>query len=111
MGNPRQPHCLVIPEPTRAALQDDLGQLGSPFHDIEDFLVSLYPLFAKLPRHVLTTLRSFGNNPGAPGFLLVDNCPMDDELPPAPADGRRSGIKSTFVSEAYLLGLAQLLGE
>jgi L-asparagine oxygenase len=101
----------VIPELTRLALRDGFCKIGSPYHDIEAFLVSVYPLFASLPPQLLATLRAFGSNPTAPGFLLVDNCPIDEQLPPPPSDGRRSDMKFTFVSEACLLGLAQLLGE
>jgi L-asparagine oxygenase len=42
---------------------------------------------------------------------LLKNFPVDEDLPGTPKDGRPADGKKTFLSEACLLGLAQVIGE
>jgi L-asparagine oxygenase len=111
MSPVRQTERLAFPQPVRRELYGRLAALGSPYRDVEDFLVSLYPIFAALPRPLLAPLLAFRNDPAAPGFLVLENCPVDAKLSATPPDGKRSAAKKTFVSDACVLGLCQLLGE
>lgn len=88
-----------------------LSNIGCPYDDLEGFLLSIYPIFAGLPRAILCKLFDFRNNPHAYGALVLENFPIDEELPPTPADGQRSQQKKTFISEACVLGVAQMLGQ
>ena len=107
----RRPDRIRIPLQVHAAMRAELDDVGSPYEDIEGALLSVYPIFAQLPRQVLEKIRAFRNDPNSPGFLVVENCPIDSELPPTPSDGKRSTLKHGHISEACVLGLGQLLGE
>ena len=102
-----------LPEPTTTALRESLERLtlSSPYDDIETFLTAIYPVFATLPPSLLQRLSAFRNDPKAYGALVVGNLPIDDDLPPTPLDGRPSMDKKTFISEACVLGISQLLGQ
>jgi L-asparagine oxygenase len=95
----------------RDLLGEELERLPSPYVDIETFLLDVWPLFARLPRPVLTATRALRNDPAAPGALLVQNLPVDPELPPTPNTAGADGERRTFVTEGCGLGIAQLLGE
>lgn len=97
-------------EETARILQATRG-LDSPYEDMEEFLVSIYPIFAGLPKEILRTLFRYRSDPRAYGALLIENFPTDPEIPPTPEDGKRSREKRTFVSEACVLGIAQILGQ
>ncbi len=104
---------VELPASAKTALQhslDTLG-LGSPYDDIETFLTAIYPMFSVLPHSVLQRLSAFRNDPRAYGALILGNLPIDDELPPTPLDGRPSKDRKTFVSEASVLGICQILGQ
>src|SRR5262249_11444891 len=60
---------------------------------------------------ILKKLFSFRNDPNTYGALLIQNIPIDDDLPATPSDGRPAKEKKTFISEACVLGMAQLLGQ
>ncbi|HLJ98298.1 MAG TPA: TauD/TfdA family dioxygenase [Streptosporangiaceae bacterium] len=96
-------------------LHDSLGsQLLSfpdPVADIDKSLTELHVIFSRLPCAQLQKLLDFGRHADTPGVMLVRNLPTDPELPPTPVDGGPSLEKKTFVAEAVLLGLSQLLGE
>jgi L-asparagine oxygenase len=102
---------IILSEETRTDLRTSLAQLTSPYDDFETFLVCIYPVFARLHSQVLLKLNAYRNDPRAYGALVVENCPLDDELPPTPIDGRPRKDKKTFVSEACVLGISQMLGE
>jgi L-asparagine oxygenase len=104
---------LMLSDTTKAALRDSLVELNltSPYNDIETFLVTIYPIFAQLPPDVLLKLSAYRNNPRAYGALLIQNFPQDDNLPPTPTDGGLSRNKNSFISEACVLGVSQLLGQ
>src|SRR5205085_3202828 len=84
---------------------------GSPYDDVEDFLLDVGAVFSRLPKPVLRQLFLYRADPAADGLLLLTNLPVDESLPSTPADGGRSRGKLTFISEACALGIAQLLGD
>jgi L-asparagine oxygenase len=94
-----------------AALRDSLLEVGSPYDDLEQFLLFIYPVFARLPSRILERLFRYRNSPSEYGALQLENFPIDAELPPTPTDGKRSTRKRTYISEASILGVAQILGQ
>lgn len=102
---------IALSDDHNTRLRDSLTDIGSPYDDFEDFLASVYPVFASLPKEVLRKLFEFRNDPNAYGAMLLENFPIDEELPETPSDGRRSKDKNTFISEACVLGMAQILGQ
>jgi L-asparagine oxygenase len=104
---------MVLPEESRTSLKASLQTLAlhSPYEDLEGFLTTISPAFASLPPRLRERLRAFRNDPRAQGAMVLRNLPIDDELPPTPLDGRPSRDKTTFVSEACVLGICQILGE
>jgi L-asparagine oxygenase len=101
---------IALTPPQKAGLADALYGLPSPYEDIEAFLLTIYPIFAGLPADVLRKLFNYRIDPRAYGALLLENFPVDDDLPPSPSDGKRCPDKKTFTSEACALGIAQILG-
>jgi L-asparagine oxygenase len=102
---------ISLPNAYRDRLRDQLVRAPSPYEGLDDFLVELHAAFANLPRQVLKAIFNFRNDPTCYGALLFENFPVDPILPPTPLDARRAMQKSTFVSEACVLGIARLLGE
>jgi len=102
---------IALPASEKARLHDALVQLNSPYDDLDEFLLFIYPVFAGLPRDLLRRLFLFRDDPEEYGALLLENFPIDDELPPTPSDGRPAKNKKSFVSEACILGIAQILGQ
>jgi L-asparagine oxygenase len=104
---------IDLPEAGRTALRESLEALEpySPYEDLEGFLAAISPVFARLPQPVLQRLGAFRNDPRAYGAIVLRNLPIDDDLPLTPLDGRPSRDKKTFVSEACVLGISQILGE
>jgi L-asparagine oxygenase len=94
-----------------ADLKQRLASIGSPYDDLEDFLLSVLCIGATLPKQILAELQAFRNDPLSPGVLLVEGWPLDDEIPATPINGRRNFDKRTYVSEGCLLAVAKMLGE
>jgi L-asparagine oxygenase len=101
---------IALTPPEKAGLADALYGLPSPYEDIEEFLLTIYPIFARLPAEALRKLFNFRIDTRAYGALLLENFPTDDDLLPSPSDGKRCRDKKSFVSEACALGIAQILG-
>jgi L-asparagine oxygenase len=101
----------MLPDRERDHLLTALGGLGSPYEDLEEFLFAVYPIFACLPREILEQLLKYRSDPAEYGAVLLENFPVDPDLPKTPGDGRRSGDKTTFISEACVLGVGQILGQ
>ncbi|HWO08547.1 MAG TPA: TauD/TfdA family dioxygenase [Polyangiaceae bacterium] len=102
---------LTLRDEERERLKRQLLALpGSPYDDPEAYLLALYPIIASLPARLLAPIFEFSRFNRSPGVLLLGNLPCDDTLPISPAAGRVSD-KGTFVSEATLLGIGQLIGE
>jgi L-asparagine oxygenase len=107
----REPARIALDDETRRSLHEELLAVPSPYERLEDALVELYRCHARLPRQLLARLAEFANSPAAPGMLVVENCPIDPDVPATPANSRRSPRKRTFVSEGCLLGFAQIIGK
>jgi len=104
-------NAVALTDAERDALGSSLDRLPSPYVDLEPFLLDVFPLFAALPRRVLTAIRAARNDPAAPGALLVENLPVEPDPPATPGSGTALLDRTTFVTEACALGVAQLLGE
>jgi L-asparagine oxygenase len=107
----REPARIALDDAARDRLRRDFAAVPSPYEDLDNCLVSLYRSTALLPRDFLAALLEFANDPDAAGLLVVDNCPVDGEVPHTPGSSRRSPEKHTHVSEACLLGIAQIVGK
>jgi L-asparagine oxygenase len=106
-----RPATLTISDSVRDAIMKRLLALPDPEGLVDEVSPQLYRAFAELPDDALRTVLDFGRHTDMPGVLLVDNLPVDPELPPTPADGGPCREKKTFVAEGVLLGLSGLLGE
>ena len=102
---------IVIADEVRDAIGSALRSFPDPVADIDRSLARLHVLFSLLPIGVLQEILDFGRHYDTPGVLLVRNLPTDPDLPATPVDGGPSTQKKTFVAEAVLLGLSELLGE
>jgi L-asparagine oxygenase len=102
---------VVLPNEVRDAIGSTLRSFPNPVDDIDRSLAHLHVIFSQLPVGPLQEILEFGRHSDTPGVMLVRNLPRDPELPDTPVDGGPSIQKKTFVAEAVLLGLSQLLGE
>ncbi|MBX7147055.1 MAG: TauD/TfdA family dioxygenase [Alphaproteobacteria bacterium] len=102
---------ITLPDDTKKLLLSTLMKLPSPYKDLENFLLDIYPIFANLPKGILKEIFHFARFPDSDGVILLKNFPVDSTLPPTPMDGYPSMMKQTFVTEACLLGLSQIVGE
>jgi L-asparagine oxygenase len=102
---------LRLSDRERDRIRDALRTAGDPYDDLEEVLAAVYPILSSLPRAMIRALRAFRNEPAAPGVLLLANMPVDEYIPPTPVERSRWRDKTTFVSEATLLGIGQILGE
>ncbi|MEU3446358.1 TauD/TfdA family dioxygenase [Streptomyces thermolilacinus] len=102
---------IRLPDEVRDALGTALTAVGDPTADIDHAMTRYHQAFAALPTGLLQQLIDFGRHIDAPGVALVDNLPVDPELPDTPDDGGPARGKATFVAEGVLLGLSGLLGE
>ncbi len=102
---------IVLADETRDAIGAALLEFPNPVTDIDRSLARLRVVFCQLPIEALQEILDFGRHVDTPGVALVRNLPTDPQLPPTPTDGGPSQDKRTFVAEAVLMGLSQLLGE
>lgn len=102
---------IKLMDEVRDRLGKALTAMPSPYERVDDALLYVYPVFAQLPAPILGQLLDFGRYPDTPGAILLENLPVDGELPATPNNGKRVGAKSGYVAEGCLLGLSQLLGE
>jgi L-asparagine oxygenase len=92
-------------------LQRSLISAPSPYTEREAHLLYAFShVVSALPMDILGQLHNFRNHLHAPSMLHIRNLPIDPILPETPIDGGRTKNKTTFVSEACLSGLAQLVG-
>jgi L-asparagine oxygenase len=103
---------MVIDDATRAKLRQVYATMPSPYDDFEGALDALRAAITVLPRAVRYRISAFRHDPAAAPSLFVSHLPRehDDELPDTP-QGERALGKSTWISEASLLAMAQWLGE
>jgi L-asparagine oxygenase len=102
---------VVLANEVHDAIGSTLRSFPNPVGDIDRSLAHLHVIFSQLPVGLLQEILEFGRHSDTPGVMLVRNLPTDPELPDTPVDGGPSMQKKTFVAEAVLLGLSQLLGE
>jgi L-asparagine oxygenase len=102
---------IILADEVRDAIGNSLRSFQNPADDIDRSLACLHVIFSRLPIVLLQEILDFGRHADTPGVMLVRNLPTDPELPETPVDGGPSHQKKTFVAEAVLLGLSQLLGE
>lgn len=102
---------LELDDEVRDSLHDQLLELGQPEEDVDLAMTLTYKAFASLPVSALQEILDFGRHVDTPGVLLVENLPVDRELPATPANGGPCVGKPSFVAEGVLLGLSGLLGE
>ncbi len=107
---------LALSKSTNRFLQEALLKLEqnktiSPYNDMEDFLATIYPIFAQMDKDVLKKLFAFRSDPASRGLLLMENFPIDDHIPSTPTDGMRTKEKQTYITEACILGIGHMLGE
>lgn len=102
---------IVLADETRDAIGEALVGFPNPVADIDNALARLHVVFSRLPIDQLQAILDFGRHADTAGVALIRNLPVDPVLPPTPIDGRPSRDKQTWVAEAVLLGLSQLLGE
>lgn len=110
-SHPR-PTVLTVPEPVANVLERRLRSIMSPYTDIEAHLATAQSQVAAcLPQTALMAIKNFKNNPQADSVMLLRNLPLDAIKGPTPTRGEPIAAKTTYVSEAVMLGVAQLLGE
>ncbi|MCM2411694.1 TauD/TfdA family dioxygenase [Streptomyces sp. RKAG290] len=102
---------LVLPDAVRDAIGAELALLPDPVADIDRAMTRYHRVFAALPLELLQQVLDFGRHIDTPGGVFVHNLPVDETLPPTPADGGPGRGKRGFVAEGVLLGLAGLIGE
>ena len=102
---------IVLDDDVRDAIAEALEEFPDPTVDVDRSLARLHQVFARLPIDQLCAILDFGRHVDTAGVMLVRNLPTDPDLPATPVDGEPSPDKKTFVAEAVLLGLSQLLGE
>ncbi|MDT5035565.1 MAG: L-asparagine oxygenase [Micromonosporaceae bacterium] len=101
----------VLTDEVRDAIGATLRSFPDPSTDVDRSLARLHAAFARLPIDHLQAILDFGRHVDTAGVMLLRNLPVDPDLPDTPTDGEPSPHKKTFVAEATLLGLSQLLGE
>ncbi|MEV6195933.1 TauD/TfdA family dioxygenase [Streptomyces sp. NPDC051920] len=102
---------INLPDEVRDALGAGLATVGRPDTDIDRAMTRYLQVFAGLPTELLQQILDFGRHIDTPGVTLINNLPVDPDLPSTPVDGGPSGVKETFIAEGVLLGLSGLLGE
>jgi L-asparagine oxygenase len=102
---------LELERDARELLGEALVAMPDPQQSPDDALLTLYPLFAQLPKTLMRGLLDFAHKPTSPGALIVRGLPTDPDLPPTQSDGEVNRLKRTFVSENSVLGISQVLGE
>lgn len=68
-------------------------------------------LISESPKWLIKAISDWKTDPHRPGVFLIENMPIDTDLPPTPTDGRRSPHKLTNVAEAVLAAVCSLVGE
>lgn len=82
----------------------------SPYLNFEDFWFHIRHNFGDLLAELRFVLHQFRNDISAPEAFLIKNVPVG-ELPDTPLNDSEIVNKTNFVSEAFLLSIAQVLRE
>lgn len=94
-------------------LRDEITQIpGSPYQNFENFSKAAFEVVRRvIPKElfnrVLDMRRSFEHQ----GYLIIENSPMDEYLIPTPLTREWKDQKHSYISEAFITGIGQLLGE
>jgi L-asparagine oxygenase len=84
----------------------------TPYDDQEAFLKESYNLFRKhLPDSIFDEVANLRRNLDSEGYLLIQNLPNDRKLEFTVSNTMATWEKQSFVSEACLTGIGQLIGE
>ncbi|AVT38298.1 oxygenase [Plantactinospora sp. BB1] len=102
---------IALSNESRDALFEHLKGLPNPEPQMDWVTTLAHKAFATLPAETLQAILDFGRHVDTPGVTLVENLPVDLDLPPTPSNGGPCVGKSTYVAESVLLGLSGLLGE
>ena len=103
---------LQITENERSRILDLSLRVPSPYDDFEAHAsASFQAVVSALSPQNLAALRAFRTDARSPGAILLRGLPTDPTLPATPSDGRRVQNKETFVSEACLSGVSQIIGD
>lgn len=104
----------------RSAMERKLGHVSYPDAtsttdaELEDFVaISRDRVLGALPSRIYDALLQWKSlsEEVRPGIVVIDNLPIDANLPPTPIDGHRSPDKTSNISEATLVGFGTMLGE
>jgi L-asparagine oxygenase len=105
---------FTIDNDVKTKIRDSLSAINYPSGtEYEDFIKnSKWALMKSLPDEIVRSLTDMKISPTPPGVVLLRNLPLDDNLPPTPENGLRSGFtKKTSISEAVLIGIMSLTSE
>lgn len=110
---PQSLHRLKLPENLRRMWTEDVARLSYPDpSDAAAWRAFADTSVALAKRHLAPAIASavcrFFSGDG-PDVLLIENLPLDADLPPPPVDGKRPAGK-TAVSEAVIAGLIESYG-
>ncbi len=109
------PDILQLEDRDRDLLYDRLHEalegIRSPYEDFDAFRIAVYKAFCTLPDDILAHIFRYRRYPESPGFIYLRNLPRERPLAPTPTDGRPHTRKSSYISEACVVGISLLLGE
>ena len=105
----------VLSDFIRDQLANKLATLTYPTgsRDYENFVESVSHIVRMtIPADCINLLREMKLSPSPPGAILFKNLPIDNTLPPTPAEGlRKEYLKLTSISEGVTIGFASQIGE
>jgi L-asparagine oxygenase len=102
---------IDLPKDTTGRLRDAFAALPPLSGDTDQVLAALLQACALLPVDALRQLMVFRASPYAEPAVLITGLPVDDDLPPTPAEGTPDPAKHGQISDRAILLIAVLLGE
>lgn len=102
---------IDLPCHVTGLLRDAFTGAPARLDDTEHLLAWLLQACGLLPLSALRQVLAFRASPHAESALLITGLPVDDDLPPTPADGSAEAGKKGHISECAILSAAVLLGE
>ncbi|MEM6806022.1 MAG: TauD/TfdA family dioxygenase [Bacteroidota bacterium] len=85
---------------------------GSPYADFEPFAYAAFEVIRRLiAKELFNKILDLRRNIYNEGLLVIENSPVDEHLIPTPLLREWKDVKQSYISEAMLLGIGQLLGE
>src|SRR5690349_3274918 len=101
---------IDLPQDTTTSLHRAFAGLPRSI-DTAQLLAHLVRAGAVLPVDAVRRLLEFRSSPYASSAMLITGLPVDDDLPPTPADGGPVRGKPGQISECAILSIAVLLGD